>query len=123
MQYEILNAAGEVINTIVADEAFVEAAFPGRWRAVDAPAEEPAAPARRVVTRLAFRNRFTPAEKTAIYAAAASAEGLAIRIFLDDLQAAEEIDLDDSALAEGLALMEAAGLIGAGRAAEISGDR
>lgn len=50
MRYEILNDAGEVENTIVADEAFVEAHHPGRWRAVpevsvDAePVIEPVAP-------------------------------------------------------------------------------
>jgi len=30
--YQILNDVGEVINRIVADEAFVEAAYPGRYR-------------------------------------------------------------------------------------------
>jgi hypothetical protein len=124
MQYEILDAAGEVINTIVADAAFVEKAYPGRWREVGAAPTEPTEPAlaRRTLTRLGVRNRFTAAEKTAIYAAAATPEGLAIRIFLDDLQAAEDVALDDPALAQGLALLETAGLIGPGRAREITDD-
>lgn len=33
--YKILDAAGEVVNTILADEAFVEAQFPDRWRLVE----------------------------------------------------------------------------------------
>lgn len=33
--YEILDATGEVVNTILADEAFVEAQFPGRWRLLE----------------------------------------------------------------------------------------
>ena len=41
MKYEILNDAGEVINTIVADLAFVEVAYPGQYRE----AVEPPAPA------------------------------------------------------------------------------
>lgn len=35
MIYEILNDAGEVINTIVADEAFVERKYSGHYRLVD----------------------------------------------------------------------------------------
>jgi len=34
MKYEILNAQGEVINTIVATPEFVEAQFPGMYREV-----------------------------------------------------------------------------------------
>jgi len=32
MQFQILDAQGDVINTIVADEAFLEVAYPGRYR-------------------------------------------------------------------------------------------
>jgi hypothetical protein len=39
MKYEILNESGEVINTIVADAAFVEAVYPGQYREVVEPAE------------------------------------------------------------------------------------
>lgn len=41
--FEILDAEGSVINRIVACPAFVEQAFPGRWR-LAAAALEPAAP-------------------------------------------------------------------------------
>lgn len=34
MKYEILNEIGEVVNVIVADAAFVEAAYPGQYREV-----------------------------------------------------------------------------------------
>lgn len=50
MKYKILNDVGEVENTIVADEEFVEAHHPGRWRAVEEvvvdaePVIEPVAP-------------------------------------------------------------------------------
>jgi hypothetical protein len=69
------------------------------------------------LTRLEFRNRFTPTEKEAIYTAAAAV--ISVRIWLDDLAAAEYIELTDSntiASVEGLA---AAGLIVPERIAEI----
>jgi hypothetical protein len=45
----ILDAEGAVINTIVADEAFAEATYPGQWAL--APESEPAPPAPpRIVT-------------------------------------------------------------------------
>lgn len=88
----------------------------------------PAAPALRHITKLAFRNRFTQAEKVAIELAAAdnpaaSAEArqqaAGLRSALADLSAADYIDLDRAdtrAQAQGL---EAGGLLGAGRALEI----
>ena len=38
--YEILDDSGAVINTIIADEAFVEAAYPGHYRLVPPPAPD-----------------------------------------------------------------------------------
>lgn len=32
MRVQILNEEGEVTNTIIADEAFCEEYYPGRWR-------------------------------------------------------------------------------------------
>lgn len=34
MKYEILNDAGEVVNTIVADQSFVDEHYPGKYREV-----------------------------------------------------------------------------------------
>lgn len=34
MRYEILDEKGAILNTIIADEAFVEAQFPGHYREV-----------------------------------------------------------------------------------------
>ena len=48
MIYEILNDAGEVINTIVADKVFVEENYPGHYREVGPeptpPVDEPPPP-------------------------------------------------------------------------------
>jgi len=74
-------------------------------------------PAPRRITRLAFRNKFTGAEKIAIYTAAESS--VQIRVWLDDLNAAEFVDLDYPATVAGVQALEAGGLIGEGRAAAI----
>jgi len=47
------------------------------------------------LTRLEFRNRFTQAEKQALYTAAES--NVDLRIYLDDLAAAEYVDVTDPA--------------------------
>ena len=73
----------------------------------------------RRITKLSFRNRFTDAEKLALYTAAESS--IQLRIYLDDLAAAEFVDLDYPATVAGVQALEVAGIIGAGRAAEILG--
>ena len=77
-----------------------------------------ARPIRRI-SKLAFRNRFTGAEKLALYTAAESS--VQLRVYLDDLAAAEFVDLDYGATVAGVQALEVAGIIGAGRAAEILG--
>jgi len=73
----------------------------------------------RRITKLAFRNRFTDLEKLALYTAAESS--VQLRVYLDDLAAAEFVDLDYGATVAGVQALEVAGIIGAGRAAEILG--
>lgn len=80
-------------------------------------AEPPAPPPIRRITKLSFRNRFTDAEKLALYTAAESS--IQLRIYLDDLAAAEFVDLDYPATVAGVQALEQAGIIGAGRAAQI----
>ena len=43
--YVIRDANGEIVNTVVANQAFVAAASPGRWELVEPAQPEPAAPA------------------------------------------------------------------------------
>lgn len=69
------------------------------------------------ITKLAFRNRFTAAEKTALYTAAKT--NVDIQIYLDDVNAATFIDLqrpDTRAAVHGL---ESLGLLAAGRALQV----
>jgi hypothetical protein len=85
------------------------------------------APATRI-TRLAFRNRFTQAEKVALELAALDdpaatmaqrQQAAAIRVHLADVSASTFIDLGRDDTRAGVQALETGGLIGAGRALEI----
>ena len=117
-------------NTIVANEAFVEANYPGAWELVPAPPPIDAAePTDARVTRLAFRSRFTQAEKVALELAAAldnpsatlpqRQQSAALRAHMKDLDVASWVDLTRPETVAALQMLEASGLIGEGRAAEI----
>lgn len=114
MRYEILHQ-GTVLNTINAEDDSWVAAHYAEWRRVDepiAPSTEP-----RLITRYALLNRFTTPELVAIEQAKdTSAE---LRVFTALVNAAQYIDLDEPKLASGLAMLEQAGLLAAGRAEEI----
>ena len=84
----------------------------------------------RHITKLAFRNRFTTQEKAALELAAVHNQNLAVdhasnllaaslRASLADQRDATYIDLDRADTRAGVEGLEAAGLIGEGRAAEI----
>lgn len=66
---------------------------------------------------LQFRDRLTAEEEIAITAAGMSSP--AVRVWLDRMAAAQEINRDDPRTVAGLQHMEAAGLLGPGRGAEI----
>lgn len=80
------------------------------------PPESTIAPRLRL-TKREFRNQFTMPEKQAIYTAAETSAD--IRIFLDDLQAAEYIDCDNADTIASVNALESATLIATGRADEI----
>lgn len=118
-----------LVRTIVADEAFAEQHHPGAWRVVEEQLDLTSATPRRVSV-LAFRRRFTMAERAAIEWAAVDRsdqpeaqrqQAAALRAILADQAAASFIDLDDEDTMEGVQSLEAMGLIGAGRAAQILG--
>ena len=116
-------------NTIVADEAFVEANYPGAWELVPAPPPIDAAePTDARITRLAFRNRFTQAEKVALELAALDnpaastaqrQQAAALRSYLKDMDAATFVDLERPDTVAGVQSLGAAGLLAEGRAAAI----
>lgn len=105
-------------NTIVAEEAFVAAHFPGAQRIEEA---APSLPRR--LTKLEFFDRFLDTELVDVYTAAETSA--AVRVWLDKLKMTTpdsdgtSIDLADSRTVGGVNAMEYGGLIAAGRAAEI----
>lgn len=114
-------------NIIIATQDYIDSHHPDA-----VPIEEPDAEIENqvntILTRLAFRNRFTGAEKTAIELAmlddpAASMEkrrqAAMLRAFDKDLNAAEEVDLNLQQLIDGVRALEALGLIEEGRADEV----
>jgi hypothetical protein len=115
MRYEILDAVnGNVVNTIDASEDFCSAHYPF-YRLVEEPIVTTSSV--RTLTKLAYMNRFTDAELAAIYTVAKS--NVQIEVWLDKFKLAEEINLDDQSTIYGVQVLEAAGLLAAGRSAEI----
>ena len=117
-----------------------ETTTPGEMRAnftgyewVDLPYQAPAPappaePEPQRITRLAFRNRFTLAEKTALELAALDnpsapmperVQAATLRAYLADVVAATFIDLARPDTRAGVQMLEAAGLLAAGRVLEI----
>ena len=89
MKYEILDDNGKVINTILADLAFVEKVYPKHYREVEeAPIPEPK---KMTLTRYEFRSLFDFAELVAITTAAKT--DVVVEVFLESMRVAEEIDL------------------------------
>lgn len=124
--YEVLDG-DTVVNTIVADEQFMEANHPGAYRLVG-PVPEPAKP--RHITQYAFRQRLTQAERIAIEIAslddpsaamAVRQQAAALRVGMGDLAQAQYVDLDHPEVVAALSMLEGAGLIAAGRADEVIG--
>ena len=101
-------------NTILADQEFMDAHHAGDYELQP----ESAAPvARAPISKREFLKRFTPAEYGAIKSAAAvNAE---VDYFWQQFLLADFVSLDDPDISTGLSTMEAAGLLSAGRAAEI----
>lgn len=113
----------------MADQSFVEERYPNQWQLASAPPPIDAAePTDTRITRLAFRNRFTTAEKVALELAALDnpsapmaqrQQSAALRAHLKDLDAASWVDLTRPETVAALQMLEASGLIDEGRAAAI----
>ncbi|MBM3273243.1 hypothetical protein FJY94_08415 [Candidatus Kaiserbacteria bacterium] len=73
-------------------------------------AQLPAAPVpQKVITQLAFMNRFTLEELAAIYTAAKT--DVMVEVFLDKLKLAEAVNLNDAQTIAGLQILAASGLL------------
>ena len=120
---EILSG-GNVINTILASEQFAQEAYPGAWRLAAVQPVAAVAIEDKRITKLAFRNRFTTAEKVAIEIAGLDnpaatmperAQAAALRANQADLAVSTFIDLSRADTRAGVQMLEAAGLLAAGR--------
>jgi hypothetical protein len=128
MIYEILDADGNVINTIQADLAFMQAAYPeGNYREVAEPTPPPD-PVIRTLPAGAFRLRFTFTERAGVELAsnidpAASAETqktqATVKTFYADMCSQRAIDLDSPGVMRGCALLDGLGILENGWKARI----
>lgn len=128
-RYEILNNGGDVENVLVADLGFVEAHYPGCFREVPEPElPAPSTDYGRIITVLAFRQRFTMTEKTAIELASIDnpsapleerQKAASLRAYLGDLSVATCVDLSREDTISSVQQLEDFGLLASGRAAEI----
>jgi len=114
MVYEILNNAGEVVNTIIANQDFVDKKHPGRYRLVG-PEPVPYVPP--VVTKTAFRFRLTDAEYVAILSAAKT--DVEVQAWVETFNMVTQVNLDDPRTATGLEMMVTKGLLTEERKTEI----
>jgi len=71
------------------------------------------------ITRLAFRNRFTMAEKATLYTAASTPQGIGLKVYLDDLAAASFVDLARPDTKASVNYLASIGILTSARAAEI----
>lgn len=114
MKYEILDGNGNVTNIIIATPGFVEEHYAGHYREVVEPPLPHVVP---VLSKYEFLKRFTSAERKAINAAAkVNAD---IEDFKTLLDAAQEVDCGNEDTVAGVNALEAAGILAAGRAAQI----
>ena len=134
----ILDANSVVINIIVLENladhpgaidatgAVIGATWDGT-QFIAPPPPEPA-PQPTIVTRLAFRNRFSQPEKVALEMASLDNPGASmsqrqqaagLRAYLADVAAASFIDLSRPETRAGVQFLEAAGMLADGRALEI----
>ena len=118
MIYKIFNDAGEVINTIIADEAFVEKKYPGRYELVGPePPLPPQPPPPPIITKLAFRYRLTDAEYVGILTAAKA--DVEVAAWVETFNMVSQVNLDDPRTASGLDMMVSKDLLTEERKTEI----
>lgn len=114
MIYEILNDVGEVINTIVAEEWFVEQNYPDHYRLVG---PEPQPYVQPIITKVAFRLRMTDAEYIGVLSAAKT--DVEVAAWVETFNMVSQIDLDNQRTKDGVANLISKNLLTQARADEI----
>ena len=114
MIYNILNSKGDVINTIVATEAFVKANYANRYQFVG---EEPPVDIAAIISKVAFRFRLTNSEYVAILSAAKTK--IEVQAWLETFNMVNSIDLNSSHTRDGMSLLVHEGILTEQRSIEI----
>ncbi len=122
MKYQLADG-----NIIIATQDYINSHHPDAVLVEDL-VTETEVPANNLLTVLAFRNRFTAAEKTAIELAMLDdptapmekrQQAAMLRAFDKDLGVAEYVDLSFQQVIDGVHALESFGLIAEGRAEEV----
>ncbi len=112
MRYEILNSTGDVVNTIEASQAFVEAIYP-YWR-LAVQHQQTADTRPRHITAVAFLQRIGMQNQVAIdlqslhnplASQTAQTDAAALRVLVEQVKAAKYIDLDNPTTISGMSLI------------------
>lgn len=114
MIYEIFDDSGKVINSILADELFVETNYAGHYRLVG---PEPVPYVLPVVTKTAFRFRLTDSEYVGILSVAKT--DVEVQAWVETFNMVTQVNLDDPRTATGLEMMVTKGLLTEERKTEI----
>lgn len=118
MIYQILDDAGNVVNTIIASHEFVEENYPGHYRYSG---EVPVPPEPSIITKVAMlTRRLTTAEFVGILTAAKTDPAIEAWKYVFD--AAAQVDLDAQNTKDGMALLVAKNLLTQARADAILTD-
>jgi hypothetical protein len=110
MSYQILDDAGTVINTIVADQQFVEENYPNRWRYIP----DPPLPPTWIISKVAMISRFTNAEYIGILTAKKT--DVEVEAWYDVFNAASIVDLQDLITIDGIKFLVGKNLLTQDRA-------
>lgn len=105
--YEVLDDAGGVINLIVAEQDFMDAVHPGKYR--EYVSSIPPPPPDVEITRLAFLQRLTMEEHSAILAATKTDTD--VQAWYERLSLMSVVDLEDPRTIEGVTLLVSKNLL------------
>ena len=98
--YNILNESGDVLNTILADEEFMQQHYPNANYIERVELELPAP---KIVSKTAFRFKFTTAEYSALLLAAKT--DVEVQTWVETFNLYTEINLDDPYVIESVDMM------------------
>ena len=113
MRYEIFDDEGNVVNTIVADQQFVDDNYPGHYREIP----EPPPPPTWIISKLAMISRFTTDEYVGIITA--SKTDPVVQAWYDMFTVASKVDLKDQRCINGINMLVSKNLLTQARADEI----